>query len=250
VIIPIGQMAQTIPWLAYDEEAIPGIEYYGFNVDAPPFDDVLVRQAFALAVDREAIVDVARNYSGNPDSLLPATTFTHPEALGRNLYGEVGLSFDPVRAKQLLTEAGYSDPADFPEVTLIVNSTRDGRHVQNANAVTEMWETYLGVEINVEEIAWSDYLERLKDNNPPAIFRMGWAADYIDPNNFLNDVLGSGSESNRGNFLNSDYTELLNSAAAPSLFPEERQVLYIQAEYILCEEQAGVIPLYHYISIP
>jgi ABC-type oligopeptide transport system substrate-binding subunit len=204
----------------------------------------LVRQAFAYAVDRQAITEMAQKY--NASNPTPATTLTPPGTLGRDLYNEVGAAFDPERAKAFLMEAGYSDSSAFPAITLIVNSYGDiapGARFNMANAMAEMWKTYLGVSVNVQAIAPPTFGNRLK-SNPPEMFWLGWVADVNDPDNFLRGIFHSRSEYNYGKFTNSEFDQMVESAAE-SRDPAERQKLYIQAERLLSEQEAALIPLYH-----
>jgi oligopeptide transport system substrate-binding protein len=223
----------------------PGVHFVGFNTLRPPFNNVLVRQAFAYAIDRQVILEMAKKYKASNPS--PATTLTPPGILGRDLYNEVGAVFDPQRAKELLTEAGYSDPSAFPAVTIIVNASGDiapGARFNMASAMAEMWKTNLGVSVQVEVIkAFKDYGNRLK-TNPPEMFWFGWGADFNDPDNFLREIFHSGSQYNHGKFTNSEFDQLVGRAKR-SRDPVERQELYILAERLLCETEAALIPLYH-----
>lgn len=244
-VFPIDSLAEEIPWLPMDESNVPGINYVSFNTEKPPFNNALVRQAFSYAIDREAITEMAIKYYAR--NARPATVFTPPEILGRDLYGEVGINFDPERAKELFAEAGYSDPSSFPSVIYLVNAsgeTAPGARLNMANAMAEMWQEYLGVTVNVVvEGNWGKFLDRLRDN-PPEIYRLAWVADYNDPDNFLREVFHSDTDPNFGRFSNTEFDKLVDSAKLQRKHPEKRQLMYIQAEYILCEEQAAVIPLY------
>jgi len=240
-MIPLANLATSIPWLPLDENAVPGVYYYGFNVAKPPFDNRLVRQAFALAVDRQAIASLANGLGFT--QARPATTFTPPDVLGRDLYEQVGLPFDPARARELLAEAGYPNGEGFPQVTLVFNYKE--AHEAIASAVVTMWRDHLGVNVGLESVDdWDAYLERL-DTDAPAIFRFGWAADYNDPDNFLVPVFHSTGDSNRTHFANAEFNRLVEQASAAANDPAKRQVLYIQAERILCEQEAAIIPIYH-----
>ena len=245
VVLPVDTLGKSIPWLPLDKTARPGVNYIGFNTLKPPFNSPLVRQAFAYAIDRDVLVEMAIKYkSTNP---VHATTLTPPETLGRDLYNEVGAKFNPQMAKDLLTQAGYSDPSAFPKVVFLVNASGDtapGARFNVANAMADMWKTHLGVTVEVQAIqSFSDYNNRLKSNTPD-LFWMGWVADYNDPDNFLRELFDSGSEYNYGNFSNSDFDNLVNRAKNSS-DPAERQELYIQAERLLCETEAALIPLWH-----
>jgi len=76
----------------------------------------------------------------------------------------------------------------FPAVTLLINVSGGGTpyfHTRLANEMAQMWEKNLGIAVNVELITvWGEYLDRI-NSNPPEIFRLSWAADYNDPDNFL-----------------------------------------------------------------
>jgi serine/threonine protein kinase len=241
--VPLSNMTSSIPWLPLDESALPATYYYGFNVAKPPFDNRLVRQAFAAAVDRQAIADLANSLGIN--DVRPATTFTPPETLGRDLYGQVGLPFDPGRARELLAQAGYPNGAGFPTVNLVFNYLEG--HQAVADAVVSMWRENLGVTVELDSVDnWDVYIERL-NTDAPAIFRLGWTADYNDPDNFLLTTFHSTSEHARGkNFANSEFDKLVEQAVAAAGDPATRQAQYIQAERVLCEREAAIIPLYHF----
>ncbi len=244
VVLPIDSLGKSVPWLPMENSARPGTYFFYFNLSKPPFNNALVRQAFAAAIDREALVAVAKKYGAN--NPRPATTFTPPETLGRDLYNEIGIPFNPANAKDLLAQAGYTEPSKFPPVTLLINVGGDaapGFHIKITDEMVKMWQQYLGVKVTVEVINWGPYLERI-DSSPPEMFRLSWAADYNDPDSFLREIFKSGSQYNYGNFSNSEFDKLVDRAAK-STDPAERQQLYIQAERILCETEAALIPIYH-----
>lgn len=121
LVIPLNSLNGEIPWLPLDESHRPTVVYIGINNRLAPFMDANVRKAFAAATDREAIAAIAtRLYF---DNVRPATNLTPPETIGRELYGSVGIPFDPAAAKQYLADAGFSDPPSFPSIT-VLGSTR------------------------------------------------------------------------------------------------------------------------------
>jgi oligopeptide transport system substrate-binding protein len=242
--LPVDTLGKNKPWLPMENSARPGTYYFYFNLSKPPFNSVLVRQAFAAAIDREALVEIAAKYGAQDPR--PATSFTPPETLGRDLYNKVGIPFDPARAQELLAEAGYTDAGKFPPVTLLINMGGDaapGFHVKITDEMVRMWEQHLGIKVKVEVVEWGTYRDRIA-SNPPEIFRLSWAADYNDPDNFLREIFSSGSEYNYGSFSNAEF-DLLVNRAKNSYNPAQRQELYIQAEQILCETEAALIPIFH-----
>jgi ABC-type oligopeptide transport system substrate-binding subunit len=245
VVVPVEALGNTLPWLPLDKKATPGVNYVTFNLDKPPFDNALVRQAFTHAIDRQVIAEMANKYRAK--NAKPATTLTPPETLGRDLYNQMGAVFNPQKAKDLLAQAGYSDPSTFPAVTLIVNAYGDiapGARFNMANAMVAMWHDNLGVSVQVKVIkTFKDYGDRLR-TDPPEIFWQGWAADVNDPDNFLRGIFHSGSQYNFGGFSNPEFDQLVDDAAIAG-DPAKRQELYILAERLLCETETALIPLYH-----
>lgn len=244
-VYPADSLDSSIPWLPLEKGKEPMSVYYGFNVNKPPFNNVLVRQAFAAAIDREQIAKEAAGFKFR--NVTPATSLTPPQTLGRDLYGVVGIPFNPSKAKDLLQQAGYSSGASFPSVTLIVSTRGEaapGAYFRMAQTIVDMWQTYLGVKVEIEVVGnMGEYISRLQ-TNPPDMYQLGWGADYNDPDNFLKSLFRSDAEYNFGHFNSRDFDNLVDKAANLSN-PAERQLLYIQAEQILTEQEAGVIPLYH-----
>jgi oligopeptide transport system substrate-binding protein len=245
VVFPLDTLGHSIPWLPTDKTIIPVVHFVGFNHLRPPFNSALVRAAFAHAIDRQVIYEMAERYGA--DNPKPATNLTPPDILSRDLYKKVGASFDPERAKALLTEAGYSDPSTFPEVAFYVNSYGDiapGARFNMANTMAEMWKTHLGVTVKIFVIAnFREYGQRLKPD-PPALFWYGWVADYNDPDNFLRVLFHSDTEANVGHFSNAEFDALVEQAEDLT-DPSERLALYITAERLLTETEVALIPLYH-----
>jgi ABC-type oligopeptide transport system substrate-binding subunit len=244
LVFPVDTLGNTIPWLPFDDTARPGVHFVAFNTSLPPFNSALVRRAFAYAIDRVTITEMAANYKAS--SPKPATSLTPPETLGRDLYNRVGIPFDPAKAKEVLAEAGYTDPSSFPTITIIVNSYGDiapGARFNMAKAMAEMWKTHLGVTVEVQALVPPNFGNRLR-SNPPEIFWLGWVPEVNDPDDFLRLIFHSESQSNYGKFSSPEFDQLVDRAAR-SHNPAERQELYILAERLLCETEAALIPLYH-----
>ncbi len=204
--------------------------YYGFDTQEPPFDDVRVRRAFALAIDRSVFPGLLQGGEQPwPSWIPPGMPHANPK---------LGLSFDPARARALLREAGV-DPAVLPPVRIVFNS--DQTHKLVAEKVQALWREHLGVRVELENREWKVFLKELS-GDPPAVFRLGWGADFPDPDNFMN-LFTSYSENNKTRWANPHYDAIVERAArAPD--PAERQTLYDEAQRILCEEDVPIVPLF------
>lgn len=205
--------------------------YYGFVTDRKPFDDVRVRKALSLAVDRSVFPKVL--HGGEQ----PAASWIPPGMLGHN--PKIGLHYNPPEARRLLREAGYPDGKGFPRVVLAYNTDEDHKIV--AEAVQGMWKRNLGVLVQLENQEWKVYLSKL-NIDPPHIFRLGWGADYPDPDNFMK-LFTALSGNNHTRWRNPRYDDLVNLAARE--FDERKRTrLYNEAQKILCETDVPIAPLF------
>lgn len=239
VIVPMEKMAMKIPWLPMDEKAIPVTTFIAINSAVEPFDDPLVRKAFSLAIDRQRISDGEKMRGSN--SSVPATSFIPPQMLGVDLYQAVGLDFDPKAAKEALNEAGFSDLSKFPKVEIIFYE----RSADLVTAYQEMWKTALGVEVTLIPVKSGEELYKYIEEKKPGLSILGvWIADYNDPHNFTHDTFLL-PDSHYPPFIDKKFEDLVAKAEAAVNDPSERQLLYIEAEKILCEEGVFVIPVTH-----
>lgn len=211
--------------------------YIGFNTRKPPFDNAQVRQAFASAIDRQAIVDVVMQ--GVPYG--PATSFVPPGMPAHS--PELGYKFDVAKAKALLAEAGYPDGQGFPEVTIAFNSPPVPGHRPVIEFIQDQLKKNLNVSVKIEAMEWGAYLDAC-EHDTPQMYRMGWSADYPHPQNFLDVVFRSTSANNYTGYKNEQYDQLLDQAAVTA-DQAEQEKLYQQAEKIFIED-APIIPIYFY----
>jgi oligopeptide transport system substrate-binding protein len=241
VIIPVEEMASSIPWLPVDPNAPPSTMVIVFNTSEPPFNDRLVREALAAAVDRQAIAEVARVFGEK--NVRPATSFTPPGTLGLDLYGVVGIPFDPRHARDLLAQAGYANGTNFPPMTVYTNRDEEGYRESIVTSVADMWKTHLNITIQVEVLSFDIWQAMIVDA-PAPLYRVTWATDDTnDPDAFLGDIFRTGAEANNSGFSNADFDRLVDQAASYT-DPAQRQAMYVAAERILCEEVIQLIPLF------
>lgn len=214
--------------------------YVGFNTEAPPFDDVKVRQAFAMAVDNQKIITVVLK-----DLLTLAKGVIPPDMPGYNPNVK-GPKFDPAAAKQLLQESKYR--GNLPPITLTTPSslTTVGPRTE---AMLEQWKTNLGIDVKVQQVEWATFLGDVKRNpaanktNKYQMYELGWSADYPDPQDFVEVLFASQSLENNGAYKNAEVDRYIQQARTET-DEGKRYSLYQQAEQVIVNE-AGVIPLFH-----
>jgi oligopeptide transport system substrate-binding protein len=214
--------------------------YVGFNTTKKPVDNKLLRQAMSYAVDRKTLCD-----SVLKAGQIPATTFACPGIFGSPALDPAfkGISFDPTKAKELLTQSGYK-PGDT-KITYMFN-TSEG-HKQIAEFVQANWKEYLGIEVDLTNQEWAVYLKTVQ-TDAPQVFRMGWCADYADQNNWVLENFHSTKGSNYPKWKNPEFDQAVEQAASES-DPAKRKALYYKAEQILCVDEAAIIPLYYYTRV-
>jgi oligopeptide transport system substrate-binding protein len=152
---------------------------------------------------------------------------------------KIGLAFNPDAARHMLSEAGYPDGKGLPPITLGYNTLDDNKLV--AEAVQGMWQKHLNVVVKIENQEWKVYLKKLQ-NDPFQVHRAGWGADYPDPDNFMK-LFTANSGNNHGRWKNPKYDQLLEQAAQESDSAKRTQI-YDEAQKILTETDAAIVPLY------
>lgn len=227
--------------------------YYGFVNTKPPFDDPIVRKAFAAAIDRQSIIDNLLK-----GEQRPAHSFAPP-----GVFGNVADNMDVAgwmvqddyaaqvtQAQEWLAEAGYPDGEGL-DVTLMHNTSE--AHAQIAQAVQAMWsEAFPQANVTIENQEWQVYLKTLlpdaPDEEKPNVYRLGWCADYPDENNWVNEVFNSQSGQNYAKYSNDEFDALVKQAASEP-DPAVRQELYAQAETLLVDEDTAIAPIYYYTYV-
>lgn len=206
-------------------------EYYGFAVDRKPFDNVKLRKAFSMAIDRSVFPKILQGRAVAGTSWIPPGMPAHNP--------EIGLKFNPTEARRLLSEAGYPDGKGLPQIVLGYNTQEDNKLV--AEAVQSMWQKNLGVVVRLENQEWKVFLKKLQ-TDPFPVFRSGWGADYPDPDNFMK-LFFSNSGNNNGRWKNSHYDQLLELAARET-DDKKRARIYDDAQRLLTEADVAIVPLY------
>ncbi|MFC1987642.1 peptide ABC transporter substrate-binding protein [Chloroflexota bacterium] len=208
--------------------------YIGFNTTKPPFDDVNIRQAFSLAIDKDKLVSlVFRDMMQRADGILPPGMPGFNDKLS-------GLNYDVAKAKQLIKESKYGDVSKLPPIT-ITTSGWGGLISSGLEAIIQQWRENLGVEVKVRQLEPERYIYHLHEEKDE-MFDMGWIADYPHPQDFLDILFHSGADNNYGEYSNPEVDALLERASV-ELDDKLSLVLYQQAEQILVDD-AACIPLW------
>lgn len=241
--VPTQEMAQL---KAKNEVKIftdASIYFYRFNVTKKPFNDPRVRRAFAMAINRQEIVEKVTQ-AGQ----VPAYAFVPyglSDADGKDFRQNGGNQFfreDLAEAKKLLAEAGYPDGKGFPKVSILTN-THAG-HQKTAQAIQQMWKQNLGVEVGVTVQEWKVYLDS-QDNLNYDISRSGWSPDYLDPMSFIDMFVTKGGNNDTG-WSYKDYDALVAKANSTGDQKVRMEAMH-QAEKILMDEMP-VMPIYFYTN--
>lgn len=220
-------------------------QYYGMLTNSKEFSDKRVRRAFSMAIDRERIVKYVikgQAYAPGYNGIVPPSMPDYPSDSTR------GYKFDPVAARALLAEAGFPNGKGLPPITLQLNNG-GGRNLQIAEAVQAMLKENLGVDIGLKQVEFAKHLDEI-DAGRASFFRLGWIADYPDPENFLNLMYGAlvptdekPSPINHTRYRNPEFDRIF-AQAITTTDRAARLKLYRQAEQIGMDDAPMMIVFY------
>ncbi len=216
-------------------DPLSGVYFYRLNTTRPPLDDVRVRKALSLSINREQIINQLLQGSERV-----ATGFVPDGLGGYHLPGRK--VYDPDEARQLLAEAGYPGGKGFPQMELLFNTSDNHRKI--AEAIQHMWREVLGVDITLTNQEWKVYLNTTKDMQYD-ISRAGWAGSLY-AFGFLRTLL-SYSPNNDTGFVDPVYDDLLERSAI-TMDQAARFELVREAENRMLDAEP-VIPIYWYTNV-
>lgn len=211
--------------------SVPSLMYIGFNCTTEPFNDPLVRQAFAMAVDMKKVVNlVYRGAAMVAGQVIPPGIPGHDETASIT-------SFDPETVRSLIASSSYGSVDNLPPIT-ITTGGYGGVISRELEAIVYQWHQNLGVEITVRQIDPNEYYYNLMAEKDD-LFYFGWVADYPHPQNFLEILFASSSFSNTGKYHNSNFDALIDMAGKETDFDTSIE-LYQQAQDVLLQDTALV----------
>jgi oligopeptide transport system substrate-binding protein len=245
VISPEGNLTKAYSRFQKQETIEMSTQYYGFlHVDSI-FKNVNVRKAFCYAVDREKLCKYTIHGQGVPaiHGLVP------PCFPGFDWAGIKGYTFDPKLAREYLAKAGYANGKGFPNITLQLNSG-GGRNVSVAEAVKKMLEETLNIKVSLNQVVWAQHSENI-ETAKCQFWRLGWVADYPDPENYLNLMNGANVPKtikekayiNSFRYTNNAY-DVLYQKANQTINTEARNLLYKEADQMGMDD-AVMMCLFH-----
>ncbi|QAY67698.1 peptide ABC transporter substrate-binding protein [Paenibacillus protaetiae] len=244
--IPTDQL-ETLKQTHKDELTISpsaNLYYYLFNTTVKPFDNVKIRKALTLAINRQDIVDNVTKEGQVPAyGLVPPGINIGDEEYRSKVSGDF-FKEDVEEAKKLLAEGLQEEGlSKMPTIKLAYN-TNDA-HKKIAEALAEMWRTNLGVDTSIENQEWGVFLDNRNSLNYE-VARGGWGADYNDPMTFI-DLFTSKSGNNNTGFANPEYDALVKKAYSTADQAVRLQAMS-DAEKILMDEMP-IAPVYYYTNV-
>lgn len=226
------------------EQAGLNVGYLAYNTTKKPFDDVRVRKAINMAINKQAIIDAVYLSSGiaavNP---IPPTMWSYKKDLKDD-------AFNPDAAKKLLADAGYPNGLTTDLWAMPVQRPYN----PNAKRIAELMQADLakiGVKAEIKSFEWGEYRKRMQAGEHQ-MGMMGWTGDNGDPDNFLHTLLGcdsaqGNSGSNVAKFCYKPFDDLVVKAKAVTNVAE-RTKLYEQAQVIF-KEQAPWFTIAHAVQL-
>lgn len=232
---PEGETLRTAPTMTS--------YYLVFQTQKAPFDRVEVRQAFALAIDREKVIQAAGAAYTPAGALVPpgvrASDGSDFRAGGGDYLDPKATAANCDHARALLAQAGYPGGEGFPEVEYLCPDSPVHRAV--AEALRQTWQEELGVSVTVQAREWGSFLNS-SHQGEFSMARGRWSADYSDPLGFL-ELWTAGTEGNDGGYASEGYDALLERAAGET-DPARRTEALHQAERRLVGTDWALAPVY------
>lgn len=251
--VPVAEIPTLVEQGKLNIDKYIGTYYVCFQTQKAPFDDVRVRKAFSLAIDRNYIVEQITRTGQVPASGFVPYGVNDALGIEGDDFRTVGGNYMDVskeayeanceEARRLLAEAGYEGGAGFPVVEYLYNTSDN--HKAIGEALQQMWQDELGVTVNLVNQEWNTFLQTRKEGNY-SIARNGWIADYNDPMSFL-DMWLTGGGNNDAHYSNAEYDALIMQAKSTSDAAERMRLMH-QAEDILMGEDVVHAAIYFYTN--
>ncbi len=215
-------------------KTVLGVTYLAINEKIEPFDDVNVRKALQMAIDKETIIE--EMYSG---TAVPANGIYPPGLIGYNEDLEE-IPYDPEGAKELLAEAGYPDGFDMT----IATTANDDQATTDLVAIIQQQFAEIGVNVTIDQMDEASWYDVRATGELP-MYMATWYADINDPDNFIYTFFSDDSTVTRSfNYYNTEAMDRIE--AARHMTDEDARVKeYQDLEKLVIQDDAAWIPLWH-----
>jgi oligopeptide transport system substrate-binding protein len=234
--LPIDALQALSKKFDLNTRPISATYYYIFNTKVAPFDNISMRRAFSIAINRKEIVENVTQGKQRPATgIIPPTMWENSTVYFED--GDVKLARR--HFKQALKEMKIKKE-QLPRITLIYN-TSEGHH-RIAQAIQQQWKKTFGIEVELENREWKVFLDQISSHKFQ-VARMGGVASFNDPSTFL-DYYKSISSSNPTQWENKEFSDLIEKADH-TVDPNVRLELLKKAERVLIDEMP-IAPIYFY----
>ena len=218
-----------------------GTYYYGIKVNRAPFaENVHLRRAFSLALDREAIVEAI---TGRGE--IAAYSMVPPSIAGHRQQTLLSASDLTERRNLARTEFEKSGYAENRQNKITLRYTSSGSHDRIAVAAQEMWRDVLGVEVILQKEDFKTFLANLKSDPDIQLFWLSWVGQFDDPEAFL-EIFESSSDNNFTGYSSDEFDSYI-AAAGMAVDPAKRKLNLDKAESVLLKD-SPFIPIYFYVN--
>ncbi|WP_027093123.1 peptide ABC transporter substrate-binding protein [Cohnella thermotolerans] len=245
--VPADQVEKVIADGSAKVQPVASVYYYEFNTTRKPFNNVKIRKAFSLSVNRQSLIDNVTKAQQTPAfGLVPPSIAGVDGKKFRELYPDNYFTENVDEAKKLLAEGLAEEGlSKLPAITLLYNT--DETHKAVAEAVADMWRKNLGVEVKVTNQEWGTFLNT-RSAQQFDIARSGWGADFNHAINFTYDLIHSKSGNNDGKYNNPEVDKLLDESITATS-EKDRLDKIAQAEKIAFADDMALLPLYYYTTV-
>lgn len=172
------------PYKDFRRATFGALTYYSFNTSQPPFNDVRVREALSISIDRDRISEDELGGATEPAKKFLPTQMTGADET--NHASVTPLERNVSRARQLMAEAGFPSGKDFPKIRLLINRNAQQREV--AEAITAMWHSALNVETEIIMKDWNDYESAMRAGDYDVV-RRSYVMQTTDEEDSLREML-------------------------------------------------------------
>jgi ABC-type oligopeptide transport system substrate-binding subunit len=229
-------------------DTILGTYYLNLNCKKAPFNDVNVRKALNLAIDRDYIANTIMQ-----GTYTPAYNFVGPGVVdasgmffdnavkdnGGNTYISKDYEANKKAAKEALAAAGYPDGKGFPTITYSTNDS--GYHVAVAEYLQQCYKEVLGITMNIDKVEWSSFTPQRRAGDYE-MARNGWVMDYNDASNMI-ELLYSTNGNNDGKYNNPAFDKAIDDSKVADSAAHFKALH--EAEKIMMEDYANVPVAYY-----